>query len=65
MTSCGLNQGALVTEGNRPGEITIHPSENWIENETRIDMEGIHALYFIFQGKGSAEMLKFGFRKKA
>lgn len=54
---------------NRPGEIlgeiTIHPSENWIENETQIDVEGIHALYFIFQGKGFAEMLKFGFRKEA
>lgn len=47
------------------GEITIHPSENWIENETQIDVEGIHALYFIFQGKGFAEMLKFGFRKEA
>lgn len=68
----------LVTRGrgsgrflvcNRPGdilgEITIQPSECWIENETRIDVEGIHALYFIFQGKGSVEMLRFGFQKDA
>lgn len=67
MTS-GTGSGKFLV-CNRPGEmlgeIMIRPSKKWIENETVIDAEGTHALYFIFKGKGTVEFLRFGFAKES
>ncbi len=55
----GNGRFVIATDQRQVGEIAVEGSRDWTTYQTEIEPQGIEALYFIYHGTGSVDLLSF------